>query len=106
MSTDTSSRVKQSFLAGSLTSSAGVFLAKAIGLFYVIPFTALAGEKNMIFYSAPYTYYNVLLQISSAGLPYAIAAIVAKYVTRNDYKTVMLIRRLSTAILSVSGFLM
>ncbi len=100
-----SERTKQSFVAGSLTSSAGVFLAKAIGLFYVIPFTALAGEGNMVFYSAPYTYYNVLLQICSAGLPYAIAAIVAKYVSRNDYRTVMLVRRLSTGILCVSGFL-
>ncbi|MBE6122622.1 MAG: polysaccharide biosynthesis protein [Solobacterium sp.] len=101
-----SGRIKQSFVAGSLTSSAGVFLAKAIGLFYVIPFTALAGESNMIFYSAPYTYYNVLLQICSAGLPYAIAAIIAKYASRDDYKTVMLVRKLSTGILSVSGFLM
>ena len=103
---ETSSRVKQSFVAGSLTSSAGVFLAKAIGLFYVVPFTALAGEGNMVFYSAPYTYYNVLLQICSAGLPYAIAAIVAKYASRDDYKTVMLVRKLSAGILAVSGFIM
>jgi len=39
--------------------------------------SALAGTENMSFYSAAYTYYNVLLQISSAGLPYAIAAIAA-----------------------------
>ena len=104
MTEKTASRAKQSFIAGSLTSSAGVFLAKTIGLFYVVPFTALAGTENMSFYSAAYTYYNVLLQICSAGLPYAISAIVAKYANRDDYKTVVLVRRLSTAILSVSGF--
>ncbi len=99
-------RIKQSFLAGSLTSSAGIFLAKAIGLLYVVPFTALATENNMSFYSAAYTYYNILLQICSAGLPYAISAIVAKYVNRGDYRTVVLVRKLSTGILSVAGFLM
>ena len=106
MTEKTASRAKQSFIAGSLTSSAGVFLAKTIGLFYVVPFTALAGTENMSFYSAAYTYYNVLLQICSAGLPYAISAIVAKYANRDDYKTVVLVRRLSTAILSVSGLFM
>lgn len=106
MSRSVSGKVKQSFIAGSLTSSAGIFLAKAIGLFYVVPFTALATEGNMSFYASAYTYFNILLQISSAGLPFALSAMVAKYANRNDYKTVILIRKLVTGILSVSGFLM
>ena len=99
-------RIKQSFIAGSLTSSAGIFLSKAIGLFYVVPFTAIAGQENMVFYTSAYNYYNVLLQICSAGLPYAIAAVVAKYANQDDWKTVLLVRKLSAGILSVSGFLM
>ncbi len=99
-------KVKQSFIAGSLTSSAGVFLSKLIGLFYVVPFKSIAGQSNMAFYSAAYTWYNVLLQISSAGLPFAVAAIVAKYVNKNDFKTVVLVRKLSTALLMVFGFVM
>ena len=99
-------RVKQSFIAGSLTSSAGIFLSKAIGLFYVVPFTAIATENNMVFYTGAYNYYNILLQISSAGLPYAIASVIAKYASREDYRTVLLVRRLSTLILGVSGFIM
>ena len=53
-------RIRQSFIAGSLTSSAGIFLSKAIGLFYVVPFTAIAGQENMVFYTSAYNYYNVL----------------------------------------------
>ena len=97
-------RTKQSFIMGSLTSSAGVFLSKAIGLFYMVPFTALATEPNMAFYSAPYSYYSILLQICSAGIPYAAAAVIAKYASRNDWKTVMLARKISKGILCVSGF--
>ncbi|NCB32837.1 MAG: polysaccharide biosynthesis protein [Erysipelotrichia bacterium] len=104
MTERTKKKVKQSFVMGSLTSSAGVFITKLIGLFYMVPFTALAGDENMAYYSASYSYYNVLLQICSAGLPYAIAAIIAKYTEREDYKTVMLVRKLSSGILAASGF--
>ena len=80
------SNKKQYFIMGSLTSSAGVFISKAIGLFYVVPFTALATEANMAFYSAAFTYYSIILQVCTAGLPFATAAVVAKYASNNDYK--------------------
>ncbi len=95
---------KNSFIAGSLASSAGVFVSKLIGLFYVVPFRTIVGQQNLDYYSAAYTYYNVLLQICSAGLPFAIAAIIAKYVNKKDYKTVLLVRKLGTGMLMVLGF--
>lgn len=104
MTAENRKRVKQSFIMGSLTSSAGVFITKLIGLFYMIPFAALVGDENMVYYTASYSYYNILLQICSAGLPYAIAAIIAKYAGREDYRTVLLVRKLSTGILAASGF--
>ncbi|MBR2811810.1 MAG: polysaccharide biosynthesis C-terminal domain-containing protein [Solobacterium sp.] len=97
-------RVKNGFIAGSLASSAGVFVSKLIGLFYVVPFRSIVGQQNLDYYSAAYTYYNVLLQICSAGLPFAIAAIVARYANRNDYKTLLLVRKMSTLILMCFGF--
>ena len=99
------SKQKQSLIAGSLTSSAGIFLSKALGLLYVVPFNALAGgESNMFFYSTAYTYYDLLLQICTAGLPFAIAAMVAKYASHNDFKSVMLVKKLSISILLLTGF--
>ena len=98
--------MKHSFLIGSLTSSAGVFISKLIGLFYIVPFIAMAGEENMVFYSNAYNYYSVLLQICSAGLPFAIASIVARYIERDDYRTVLLVRRLGMGLLAVLGFFM
>lgn len=100
------SNKKQSFIMGSLTSSAGVFISKAIGLFYVVPFTALATEANMAFYSAAFTYYSIILQVCTAGLPFATAAVVAKYASNNDYKSVMKTRRISIIVLMASGFVM
>lgn len=99
------SRKKQSFIAGALTSTAGIFISKALGILYIVPFTAMATESNMFFYSQAYTYYEILLNVCAAGFPFAIAAMVAKYANKNDFKTVMLIRKLSMSLMLLTGFL-
>ena len=96
---------KQSLLAGALTGSFGVFISKALGLFYVVPLNSLAGESNMAFYSITYTYYDMILKICQAGIPFAIAALVAKYVGREDYKTALLVRKLGTSFIMGMSFL-
>ena len=95
----------QSLILGALTSSAGIFVTKLLGLFYMTPFTALAGEGNLVFYSYAYGVYQNLLNISLAGLPYAIATLVAKYYLREDYKSVKFIRQLSRSIMMGFGFI-
>ena len=47
MSDKTKKKVKQGFIAGSLTSSAGVFISKLIGMFYIIPFKQIVGQANL-----------------------------------------------------------
>ena len=98
--------IKKSFIASSLTTSAGIFITKLIGLFYIVPFKAIVGQQDMIYYSAAFDYYTILLQICSAGIPFALAALVAKYLSKNDYKTVILVRILATSLLMISGFVM
>lgn len=98
-------RRKQSLIAGGLTSSAGIFLSKALGILYVSPFTELVTESNTAYYAYAYSIYDLLLRISLAGLPFAMAALVAKYVVKDDLKTVILIRKLSMSIMSVFGFI-
>ncbi|MDD2591684.1 MAG: oligosaccharide flippase family protein [Erysipelotrichaceae bacterium] len=86
---------KQTLIIGALTSSAGIFVTKLLGIFYMIPFTALAGEANLDFYSYAYGIYQILLNISLAGLPFAIATMVAKYYIKEDYKAIEYVRRLA-----------
>ena len=90
---------KQSLMLAALTSSFGIFVSKALGLIYYSPLSSLAGEENMAFYSIAYTYYDLLLKISSAGIPFAIAALVSRYYAKEDYKTVLLIKRLGISII-------
>lgn len=94
-------KMQESLLMGALASSFGIFLSKVLGLLYYSPLSELAGEANMAFYGIVYTYYDLLLQISSAGIPFAIAALVAKYVAKEDYHTTSLVKKLGTAIVLV-----
>ncbi|MBQ1508507.1 MAG: oligosaccharide flippase family protein, partial [Erysipelotrichaceae bacterium] len=95
----TQKKLKQSVLVGALTSSFGIFISKALGLLYYSPLSALAGEENMAFYSIVYTYYDLLLKISSAGIPFAIAALVARYCAKEDYKTALLVKKLGISLI-------
>ena len=98
-------KIKQSVIVAALTSTFGIFISKALGLLYYAPLSALAGESNMAFYSITYTYYDILLKISSAGIPFAIAALVARYYIKEDYKTVLLVRKLGVSMIMGLSFI-
>lgn len=91
-------KLQDSLLMGALASSFGIFVSKLLGLFYYTPLSEIAGEANMGFYAFAYNYYATLLDISAAGIPFAIAALVAKYMAKKDYKTVLLVKTLGTSI--------
>lgn len=99
-------KMKNSLILGGLTSSAGIFLTKVIGIIYVIPFSALATEPNLSYYARAYNIYEIVLNVSIAGMPYAIATLIAKYQLKQQYKTVLLVRKLSRSILALMGFVM
>mgnify|MGYP003330341672 CR=1 FL=1 len=102
MSEKTQNIIKKSILVGALTSSFGVFLSKVLGLLYYAPLSSLAGEANMAFYSISYTYYDVLLNISSAGIPFAITTLVSTYIVKNDYRSALFVKRIALIWLSKS----
>ena len=96
---------QRSIIAGGLASSAGIFLSKAIGILYVSPFQALATDANIAYYSYGYTLYDIALQLAVAGIPLAIAAIIAKYYVKKDIATVFLVRKIARNLMLFLGFL-
>lgn len=102
-----SKNTKQSLLVGGLISSAGMFFAKLIGLVYAIPFNSIMGTAtNINLYGTAFQIYSYLLNISLAGFPFAVAALIAKYSTLEKYKTILVIKKLATAIMAAVGFIM
>lgn len=96
---------KQSIIAGGLISSAGIFISKLIGIIYVIPLQHIVGEGNLFYYSTAFNIYSYILNIATAGIPFAIATLVAVYTARGDYKTTILIKKLSFSLMAAFGLI-
>ncbi len=100
------SRVKKSIVLSGLVGTGGLFIAKLIGIVYAIPFSSiLQNEAYQGYYGQAYNIYSYVLNIFTAGFPFAIATMVAKYTVLKDYKTVQSVKRLSIRILAIMGFI-
>lgn len=104
MSKRTSS-AKKSLIVSGLIGTGGMFAAKLIGLAYSIPFSYILSNGDYIaIYGQAYSIYSYMLTIFQSGIPFAVAALVARYMTLNDAKTVLLIKKLAFSLLGLMGF--
>lgn len=88
---------------------AGV-ICKLVGVLYSIPLTWMIGTQGLGVYNAVFPAYNLLLTISSAGLPVAVSRLVARSLAKDDpssaknvFKTALI---LLTAVGSVATIIM
>lgn len=104
--TKAASAAKKSIIAGGLIGTGGFFIAKAIGLVYSIPFSSILGsDAYMAYYGSAYRIYSYLLNVFTAGAPMAIATMVAKYITRKNYRTALAVQRMSILVMALLGAL-
>ena len=69
---------KPSFLGGAAILAAAVAIVKVIGAVYKIPFGNIVGSEGQTYFNVAYNIYNVLLTISTAGLPLAISKLTSQ----------------------------
>ena len=69
---------KQNFLQGTALLAMATAIVKVIGAFYKIPLNAIIGEKGFGYFNTAYEIYNVLLMISTAGLPVAMSRMISQ----------------------------
>ena len=74
---------KQNFLQGAAVLAAGVALVKLIGAIFKIPLGNLLTGEGFGYFNIAYSVYNVLLVISTAGLPVAVSKLVAEAGAQN-----------------------
>lgn len=75
---------KQSFVKGATILGATGILIKILGAAFKLPLGNLIGTTGMSYFLAPYTIYSYLLVISTAGIPTAIARLIAEKETHGD----------------------
>ena len=57
---------KSSFINGAFIATFAIFVAKFLGIVYVIPFYHIIGEQNGSLYGYAYTIYNLFLVLVKA----------------------------------------
>lgn len=101
-----SEAVKKSLVLSALVGTAGLFVAKLLGLVYSIPLSTILGsDAYMSYYGTAYRIYSYVLNIFTAGFPFAIATMVAKYTVRNDNRALRKIKVISHTLMAIVGFL-
>lgn len=68
----------QNYLYGATILAAGVVVMKILGAIYKIPLGNILGDVGYTYFTVAYNIYNVLLTVSTAGLPVALSRMVSE----------------------------
>jgi len=98
-------RKKQSFFQGALILSVAALLVKAIGAVFKIPLTNILGGDGMGYFSTAYDIYMPVYVISNAGLPVAIARIVAESVSQKRFLDARRTLKIANTVFFITGFI-
>ena len=84
-------------------------IVKVIGALYKIPLNAIIGEQGFSYFNTAYEIYNVLLMISTAGLPVAMSRMISQASSLGHYNQVRRVYRTARGIflgLGIGGSLL
>lgn len=96
---------KKSFLRGAAILSVAGILVKILGAVYRIPLGNILQPEGMGYYQASYPIYTMLFALSTAGLPVAIAKIIAEKRAIGDYRSADKVFKISFVGLCLMGTL-
>jgi len=100
-----STRKKHSFLQGALILTVAALIVKIIGALFKIPLNYILGGDGMGFFSTAYDLYMPIYVLSNAGLPVAIARVVAQSASQGNYRDVRKTLKLANLIFFITGSL-
>lgn len=95
---DKRKQTNQNFLQGTALLAMATAIVKIIGAVYKIPLNAIIGEQGFGYFNTAYEIYNVLLMISTAGLPVAMSRMISQANSLENYNQV---RRIYTTARSI-----
>ena len=99
------SKTQKSIVGGMTVLSVVGIVSKVIGALHRIPLAWLIGDTGMGVYQLIFPTYNMLLAISSAGLPVAISRMVSYSLARDDPRNAKRTFRIALCFLSALGLI-
>jgi stage V sporulation protein B len=101
------SQQKSTFFGGAAILAAGIAIVKVIGALYKIPIANILGDEGNGHFSNAYVIYNLLLMVSTAGLPVALSKTIAEAHTlgwKNQVNRIFRVALLTFLILGIISF--
>jgi len=99
------SNTQKSIVGGMTVLSIVGLICKIVGALYRIPLAWLIGDEGMGTYQLVFPTYNMLLTISSAGLPVAISRMVSFSLAKDDPRNAKRIFKMALCMLAALGFI-
>ncbi len=97
------SQKKQNFLQGTALLAMATVIVKLVGALYKVPLNAIIGAKGFGYFSTAYEIYNILLMISTAGLPVAMSRMISQASSLEHYNQVRQVYRTARRIFLILG---
>ncbi len=80
------SGVKNNFIAQAGILAAAGIVSRIIGLLYKSPLHDVIGDRGMGYYQVAYSYYTIILLVSSYSIPSAISKVIAQRLALKEYR--------------------
>ncbi len=97
------SRKSQNLLQGASILGAAIIIVKLVGAVFKIPLGSILDGEGMGYYSVAYSIFSMIFAFSTAGLPAAVAKMVAEQSVRERYQDIRRLHSLSVRLFLVMG---
>lgn len=94
---------KQTVLQGALILTAASIVIRLLGALYRVPLTRMLGGEGMGIYAVPNQFYLLFFTLSSAGIPVALAGLVAEKMALGHYRDALRTFRIARGAMVVLG---
>lgn len=98
-------KASKSIVSGMTVLGLAGIICKLVGVLFVIPLTWLIGTDGLGIYQAVFPTYNLLLTVSSAGLPVAISRMVSHCLAKDDPRNARKVFRIALCLLAALGLI-
>lgn len=94
---------QQSFLQGTAILAMATVLVKLMGFLFKVPLNNIIGDTGFGYFNTAYDVYNVLLMISTTGLPVAMSRMISEARTLGNYAQIRRIYKTSLTVFLTIG---
>ena len=96
-------KTKQSFLHGAVILTVATVIVKLVGALFKIPLGNIIGNAGMGYFNTSYNLFNVVYSLAIAGLPIAVAKLVAENEALGQHKNTRKILSISRVLFIATG---